>query len=227
MNTHVPHAGVIPNQTTLRFLVALISLLALANLLNILIGKPLWPVTRHIDLGSDTNMAAWFSSVLLALGGLIAIQCAEKSKNVSGTSWEFYLLSMLLFAMSCDEIARLHETVFGDFAKLAGIHGQSFATHAAWVWVGGPIIAVIFVSIAWTAHKQLALVHGTLSRLILGLALMFLGGVLLESGINFLNQDALKSVWELEIIVEESLEMIGSLIIASALIKWRDTPIAN
>jgi hypothetical protein len=221
LTTGVP----IPNQVSLRFLLALIACVAVLNLINVMVDKPIWPLTRHIDMGSDTNMVAWFSSVLLALGGYTALQCVEKAKILSLKPWGFYLLSLFIFAMSCDEIARLHETIYGDLAKLSGIAGLSFAKHAAWVWVGGPVIALTFVAIVLVVHKQLILVPGTLIRLAMGLGLMFLGGVVLETSINFLNQQELKLVWEIEIIVEESLEMIGSLVIVSALLRWRDTPL--
>jgi len=52
--------------------------------------------------------------------------------------------------------------------------------------------------------------------------LIILGGVILESTINFLNHEELQWLWNIEIIVEESLEMIGTLFIAYALIVWRD-----
>lgn len=177
----------LPNAASMRMLYALVLLLALANVINVLTGKHLWPITRHIDLGSDTNMAAWFSSILLALGGLAATQCGIKSKRELGQVWGFGLLTLLVFAMSCDEIARLHETVYGDFAKALGVTGLSFAKHAAWVWVGGPLIAFTFLFTVLAVRKQLARVPGTTGQLGLGLGMMFLGGVVLESSINFLD----------------------------------------
>lgn len=72
VNAHIFNSTAIPNRATLKFLLALIPLPALLNLINILVGKPFGPFTRHIDLDSDTNVAAWFSSVLLAVGGFAA-----------------------------------------------------------------------------------------------------------------------------------------------------------
>lgn len=213
--------GLIPGALSVRFLLVLAGLLALANVIDLVAGNPVWPITRHIDLGSDTNAAAWFSSILLAVGGLVASQCADIGRRFGQTPW-FYLLALLLFGMSCDEIARLHETVFGDLAKLAGIAGFSFAQYTAWVWIGGPLVAVIFLAISWVMRAQMILVPGAMTLFAAGFAIMFLGGVILESTINFLDFGELKTLWKIEVIVEEALEMLGALVIVRALITWRD-----
>jgi hypothetical protein len=49
-----------------------------------------------------------------------------------------------------------------------------------------------------------------------------LGGVFAESTINFLNQEELKWVWDIEVVLEESLEMMGTIFISYSLIRWRD-----
>lgn len=211
----------IPNRFSLKFLLFLIVLLTLANIIDLIAGSPIWPITRHIYLGSESNVATWFSSILLAIGGLSALQCADIARRLGQAPW-FYLLALLLFGMSCDEMAGLHETIFVDLAKLAEITEFSFARHAPWVWIGGPVIAAVFLGIAWVMRAQMALVPGTMLFFGAGLAMIFLGGVVLESTINFLNFEELRLIWKIEVIVEETLEMIGSLVVVQALVKWRD-----
>ena len=55
-----------------------------------------------------------------------------------------------------------------------------------------------------------------------GFGLIVVGGVILESTINFLNHEDLQWLWDLEVVVEETLEMLGSLTLAYALCVWRD-----
>jgi len=55
-----------------------------------------------------------------------------------------------------------------------------------------------------------------------GLLCIIFGGVVLESTINWLNHEELQWVWEAEIVIEESFEMIGTVLIAYALVLWRD-----
>lgn len=211
----------IPSRRILMVVVVLVGLLALANIVDLMAGKPFWPITQHIDLGSDTNMAAWFSSILLAMGGLVALQCASRAARLGQAPW-FHVLALFMFLMSCDELARLHETIFGDIAKLAEISGLSMARHAAWVWVGGPVIAALFIVMAWMMRGQFASVPGTMTWLVAGLGTMFLGGVVLESTINFLNADDQKLLWQIEAIIEETLEMLGSFMVVNGLMQWRD-----
>jgi hypothetical protein len=204
-------------------LCAVVGGLAVINLVNLWIGKPYWGITRHIELGTDDNAAAWFSSLLLACGGLAALQCYQRAaaKKIN-QSWVFIAAAALMFGMSADEIAQLHETIFGDAAKLIGITNLEGAQHAGWVWIGGPVIALIFVIAAWTLRRPLLLVPESTPMLLYGLGLMFAGGVVVESSINFLNHEELQWIWDLEIIVEETMEMIGSLIVAMAFSSWRD-----
>lgn len=195
--------------------------LALVNLINLAFGKPYWGITRHIEMGSDTNAAAWFSSMLLACGGLAILQCYQRAASLE-RPWIFLIGAVLVFGMSCDEIAQLHETIFGDIARVLGITELDFGKHAGWVWVGGPVIAAIFGFVGWVLHQQLRRVPGTTQLFLAGLGTMFVGGVIIESSINFLNHDNLQWVWDLEIVVEESLEMVGSIIVAAAFVTWRD-----
>jgi hypothetical protein len=215
-----------PTLPTLRGLWLLASgvfALVVANLINLAFGKPYWGITRHIELGSDDNAAAWYSSILLACGGLVILQCYQRAVAAKlERPWIFLIGALLVFGMSCDEIAQLHETVFGDIATVLGITKLDFGQNAGWVWVGGPFIAVVFGFVAWALHQHLRRVPGTTLLFLAGLGTMFAGGVVIESSINFLNHDNLQWVWDLEIVVEESLEMLGSIIVAAAFVKWRD-----
>lgn len=196
-----------------------IIVLALANALNHVGGMPFWTITRFIHLGVDNNVPAWYSSLLLAVAALVSLECYREAstRNLSGY-WTFLVISGLLLFMSCDEIARFHEILGGQIAKHYGVAGK----HASWVWLGGPIIITLFLCFFLILKKPLSLVPGTTFYLGLGFALIVLGGVVLESTINWLNHDDLQWVWDVEIVVEESLEMMGTISIIFSFLRWRD-----
>lgn len=205
----------------LRTLLIGVGLLAALNIVNDLLGAPFWLVTRLIHLGSDSNISAWYSSCLLAVAGLIAFDCFRiaKTKAVRG-GWAFGLIAITLIFMSCDEIAQFHEILGGYIAKQIGLSAQHFAQHAAWVWLGGPFIIVLFLVLIVLLRKPLSLVSGSSVLLSLGFGLIVLGGIVLESTINWLNHDELQWLWNIEIVAEETLEMLGSLVLAYAFSLW-------
>ncbi len=214
------------NERTLWYLVGGIVFLAVANVIDLLAGQPFWGITRFIYLGFDNNVPAWYSSLLLAIAGLLCYECSVHAKKlnlpaVSG-SLPFLLFAALLVFMSCDEVASFHEHIGGYVAKYLGIASKDFAKHASWVWIGGPFIMVIFFGFLFFLKRALSLVSRSMQYLTLGISLIILGGIVLEATINFLNHEELQWVWETELVLEESLEMIGTVVIAYSLLLWRD-----
>ena len=214
------------NERTLWYLVGGIVFLAVANVIDLLAGQPFWGITRFIYLGFDNNVPAWYSSILLAVAGLLCYECSVQAKKlnlpaVSG-GLPFLLFAALLVFMSCDEVASFHEHIGGYVAKFAGISSMDFAKHASWVWIGGPFIIVVFAGFLFFLKRALSLVSNSMLYLTLGISLIILGGIVLESTINFLNHEELQWVWESELVLEESLEMIGTVVIAYSLLLWRD-----
>ncbi len=218
-----PPSAYFLNSGSLRGLALGVGALVVLNLVNQALGAPFWTITRNIDLGSDTNAAAWFSSMLLAVAAILALDCRAMARwrgLPDGSA--LLLLAGLLALMSCDEIARFHELLGAAVAGQVGLADADFAKHAKWVWVLGPVVILGFGAIVLYLRRTLLRVPGSLSRFILGFVAIVGGGVVLESTINFLNHGELQWLWNLEIVVEEALEMTGSILIAGALLRWRD-----
>ena len=201
-----------------------VGLLSLANIINYSLGAPFWTITRLIHLGSDSNIPAWYSSGLLAVAGVVALDCFHlaKARGIAG-AWSFACVAAALCLMSCDEIARLHEILGGQAAQLIGIADHSVGQHAGWVWIGGPLIMGLFGTFIFLLRKPLSSVGGSGRLLTFGFGFILLGGVVLESTINWLNHDELQWLWNIEIVVEETLEMLGSLLLAYAFTVWHTT----
>ncbi len=206
----------------LKVLLGGILFFAFANIFNQLLGSPFWIISRSIHLGFDDNIPAWYSSMLLLVAALMGLECFQVGKRLDlAGRWTFLVFSGLLVLLSCDEIARFHETIGAALGKSLGPM-SSLAKHTPWLLIGAPIVLGVFVGFFLLLKKSLAMVPGSLAVLGTGFALIVVGGVLLEGTINWLNHDELQWLWEAEIIVEESLEMIGTIFIAYSLMIWRD-----
>lgn len=207
----------------IKILATCVFLLALANILNLIFGMPFWPITRLIDLGSDENLSAWFSSILLFIASLVGYDCWKVAKYKLLKNRNMILLfAFLLTFMSLDELARIHETIGDDLAKLTGLNNADIAKNANWVWLGGPVIILIFLYCTYALKDLFIGSMYSFKLLIAGMVSIVLGGVFLESSINFLHHEEDKLMWDIEIIVEEILEMTGSILILYALVLWRD-----
>ena len=211
------------NVRELKVLFAGLTVLILANIIDLSTGQPSPMISHFIFLGSDDNAAAWYSSLLLAITGLVAYQSfLYSSESKQQGSRSLLLFSGLLFFMSADEISRFHEMIGHWLAYNSNLSTQDFAQHADWVWIGGPVIIVIFILFLVLLNKVLTQISGVMPYLAAGLAMIVFGGVVLESTINFLTPGKDQWLWNLELIFEESLEMIGTLTICYGLLMWRD-----
>jgi hypothetical protein len=207
---------------TLDVLSAGVALLAFLNGVNDGIGRPFWTVTRYIYLGDDQNVAAWYSSILLISAAALALECwiVSRARGARG-SWSFALVGGLLAAMSCDEIVRFHEGLGDVASRFYGAPTLAISRHAAWVWIGGPVIIAAFVFFVLLLRKPLRASPGAFPLVLSGFGAIVLGGVLLEATTNWLNHDHLQRLWNAEVIAEETLEMAGTMLIAYGLLRWR------
>ncbi len=207
----------------LRYLFGGVITLAVLNFLDYLLGKPFWGITRMIHLGYDDNFSAWYSSMLFVIAGLASYNCfiIARKEQIKDGIWLLFF-SILLFILSADEISRFHEILGGYLSTWMGVSDKEYAQHSSWVWVGGPIVIAVFSAFAWRLKNLVLIVPKSMFFLVIGFVTIILGGVVLESTINFLNHEDLQWIWDIEVIFEETLEMVGTLFIAYALVLWTE-----
>lgn len=216
------------SRATLTKLAIGVLILLVLNSMDMLLGYPYYGITRFIHLDSDQNFSAWYSSVLLFVAGLISLEChLFRAPSEAANKLTLLLFSLLLIALSADEIAQFHEILGGYASKYIGIADKDFAHRSAWVWIGGPLVAATFAFFAWRMAGMLKETPMAMGQLILGFACIVLGGVVLESTINFLDHNELQNLWRIEVIAEEILEMTGSVLIAFAMMHLRDATIQS
>lgn len=205
----------------IHYLLAGVGIIAVLNILYYTFDKPFWSVSRFIYMGSDGNVAAWYSSILLAISALAAGSCYHLAcRRHIRRAWVFMAASLLLWFMSCDEISQFHETLGDLLVKHCGLEGKEYMAHSPWVWVLGPVVLAIFATMGVLLWKVMSSVPRASLLVVLGFVTIAAGGVFLETTINFLNHDGLQWLWRVEIVVEETLEMVGTLLITYGFIKW-------
>ena len=178
-------------------------------------------VFRLFFLGFDDNVPAWYSSTLLLVAALLAFECARIAGRYS--RWDRFvllLLAALLLLMSCDEIARLHETLPVTLSRRLGLHGVNPFGGRAWLLLGGPAVIMILGGMFALVYHVFRTNPQSLRLIGSGFAVIVLSGVLLEAADALLPCRGLCK--RIEILVEETLEMIGTLLICWSMVLWRD-----
>jgi hypothetical protein len=158
-----------------------------------------WLVRQLIDLDEENNLPTWFSSFLmLNVAGLLFL--VRKSTDAWRGHWT--VLATGFFLMSVDEVAGVHETL-------------NTATDTLWVW---PALVLVVALGLWFLPFLRALPRATMVLFILA-GLVFIGGSI---GMEIVGDpmDADTLVYSMTVLVEESMEMMGVLIFAHALIRY-------
>jgi len=201
----------------IKILIVITSILILVNIINDLLGQPSWQITSLIYVGFEANITTWFSSILLLIAAIYAYKCflASRRNQSEQKIWQF--LSLGLLGMSCDEVATIHERLGNTLNKY---YFQFDAIKkSSWVIILGPAILLILLLFALKMRKYLKNSAKAKRLLITGILAYVGGAFILEATINLLNHDTLEWLWKIEIILEESFEMFGVILIIMGLME--------
>ena len=193
--------------------------LVLLHLLSLFVGERSWQLERTFDVDLESNIPTWFSSGLFALAALAAYGCARASGASPQRKAWLVLASALLF-MSCDEVAMLHENLDGVLRRhVFGVSLQSHFPFTSWPVLVGPFLLVGLVWLAWNLRAGLRGSSRAARLLILGACIFFAGSAGLELTANLFVHEASLQWWRAaEIVLEESLEMLGMITVLSGLL---------
>ena len=172
----------------------------------------------YFRMNSDTNIPAWYSSVLLALAAYLAFECRNIALDTLSKRG-FLALGALLLLMSCDEIARFHETLPVYLANGLGLDRFNLLQGRLWLLLGAPFVLAIMLSVIWVANRVLRDHPLVRNLMVLGFLAVLLGGVVLETSALFVPHGLFRMI---EVMAEEFLEMFGTLLICASLVVWRD-----
>lgn len=173
-------------------------------------------IWRHFDVGSETNLFAWYSSFLLASGGGAAlVNFWLDGVRVPVSHWRFAWLGVfvVMIGLSLEEVAQVHEAVQGRVILWARGDSGSWTwlrqSGAAWIVPYSPAIAAVIVFFFVTFFKMFRGAVGPRSLALGGLCL-WIGAIALE----LFYVDVLRrwGGWYLgiESLFEEGAEIFGS-----------------
>ena len=211
------------DQNLIRVLLGVVVIFVLAHVVSLHIGDRYWQVERMFNLNLESNIPTWFSSFLLILGALSAFRCAQHSLMVAEERGWLVIGCALLF-LSCDEIAMLHEYLGKAIGKrIFLIWPQASSILHASPWLAGcaPFILIGVLTVIFAMGRGVHTSRLVTRYLTTGLILYGLGSVGCGIAINFFDRASHVSfewLWQMEIIIEESLEMIGTITILAGTI---------
>lgn len=204
-----------------KWLLAGVFVMMMLTIIDHAAGRPYWPISRTFTFGHEGNLPTWYSSLLLAIGGVAAWRCYRLAKsNGWRRAWTLGAFSALLWFMSCDEVSQFHEGLGQYAARFVGVADKSYALNSPWVWVFGPLILLAFLAFIVALWEPLGRAKGCRRLLLLGLGSIVLGGILVEGTINFMDHQRFQTLWTHEVIPEETLEMIGSVLLIYTFVRW-------
>jgi hypothetical protein len=169
------------------------------------------------DVGNEQTVAAWFSSVLLLLCGLVQLHIGTLKRRLAepyAIHWLF--LGFIFFALSMDEAVGFHESLTDPMQTLLQTRG---VFHYAWVI---PAIAGVLVVGAAYLGFVLHLEKPYRNRVVLA-GLLFLAGAIgfemMEGAFAAFYAEHLL-IYETAVHLEDTLEFAGILLFLHTMLRY-------
>ncbi len=211
----------INHQKLIRLLFRATGILVIIHLINLVTGGPSWQIERLFALGEEANVPTWFSSLLWFLNFFVAYRCSRLESNLGRYLW--FSIAALFLSFSIDETAMIHENIFAVMNRYFPLGIRSFILEhfkaSNWPIIASPFLVVTVIWLILTFRKLLKGSKDATNLLLVGFITVIFGGWALEMATNVLNHNNLQWIWEIENVFEESLEMVGAIIILSGLFK--------
>lgn len=196
-----------------------IGLIAFHTLYSYMGGAQIsYQIYRLFHLGYEGNIPTWFSSIILFLCGMYSLEIYFQIKKETKNYSLWLIMAFLFIAMSCDEVAQIHE-MLGAVINKYYLH-LSNTQHSEWVFILGPFALIPILYIVVYLRKN-NLEKRVKTLLISGFGLYVLGAFVLEATLNFVDKAKYHWLWRVENIFEESFEIFGTLMILTGLIIYK------
>jgi len=189
--------------------------LSVAFGVDFVLGHPVERLSRFIDLDGEVNLPTWWASVQwFGVAACLWPFAARHATRARATSGLLFLLPTIFALFSLDEVAKLHEGFGGVLDRFfLDVPRTATSVPKTGLWFllfGVPFVAAFAVLIvALRPHLRRSPV--AFGRLVLGMALFFLGAVGIEGLSNLVVQGS--ALDTLQVLVEETFEFIGSTIV--------------
>lgn len=193
--------------------------LGLIPVIDFAAGHP-WPrLSNLFNLDTEQTIPTWYSSMQWFCAGAMFASFASHAwhRHMRGALC-ITALALACLVFSVDEIAEIHERLgFAADALMSGGTRNDSALWSTGLWpflIGIPAITAIAVVVRGTRHIFLARAPRALVLLIVGFIVMFTGAVGVELVANFVSADKHSAAFLAQVVVEETMEMLGVTLIA-------------
>lgn len=193
----------------------LVALLGQMSLSGIWLQKVQGSLVRLLSLDLELNIPTWYNSFLLSLCSAFsaAMACMLRSRIRDRGRW--LLMSVFFLGLSIDESASIHEMAIWPMQELFNTSG-----YLKYGWVVPGAILVVAVALYYLRFI-FALPDTARFRLMAGAATFATGALVVEAITAKIDgQWGTGLAYELAVVVEETLEMLGLVIIISGLLAY-------
>ncbi|HSA31726.1 MAG TPA: hypothetical protein P5160_08005 [Candidatus Omnitrophota bacterium] len=192
-------------------------MLILANIFFAAFGWPYWPFSRFLGLGGESNFTTWVSSSMMLIAGIFAFLIGFRSSE-DDKKETFFLIGTILFFMSCDETAMIHEYL-GPTINQAFLRWPFPKTQ--WVIVLAPPAIAVFTALSLKCKPYFRSAAHSGRYLLAGLVTFCMGAFAVEMSIGFFDPTRNMMASAVEVCIEESLELIGAyLFLKGIMLFW-------
>ncbi len=202
-----------------KFFFRSICLLFIANIFFVSFSWFSWPLSRFLGLGGESNFTTWLSSAMMLISGIFAFSVGFQSKDEDKRE-AFFWIGAILFFMSCDETAMIHEFL-GPIINQTFLHWPFPKTQ--WVVVLAPPAIAVFIGLSMKCRPYFRSALRAKRYLLAGMVIFCLGAFGVELSLGMFDATLNRTAALIEVCVEESLELIGAfLFFKGMMIFWKD-----
>ena len=159
-----------------------------------------WTIHQRFDLKDESNLPAWFSSMLLLLVSIGSLTLHFLQDKTAKTSRFWLFMSGVYLYLSADEGAMLHEAL---------------SPHVKWFYVYAPLSGLFFL---YVVRHCLRYESTQIRNRIIGGMLLFAGGSLFFEVLWYYNRPVSDQAYHILAVFQEGCEMIGSITVLSGVL---------
>jgi hypothetical protein len=177
----------------------------------------------HLDLNLEGNVAVWYSSVLLFLGGLSALAISAhpptQIRRRTQYRWVWTLTALFFLGLSADETAQLHEMAGRIFTRRVGdVPGLTAGSAPVFAWIVALAPLIFGFVIAMMTAAEWLRQHRRSRRLALAGLACWIGVIAAEFVQAQLHRLSVER--SIQGVIEEGLEVAGSTLFLIAFIEF-------
>lgn len=181
-------------------------------------------ITHFFNLDKENNIPTYFTSVLLLLNSALTLLIAATNRKIKVKySRNWYLISLLLFIMSMDEILMLHEQLSTPIRNL--LHTQGFF-YFAWLL---PALFLIILFLIININLFFNLPSKYQKKFFIATFIYLIGAFLMEMlGGKFLSFYGQNNIgYAIVTNIEESFELVGIILLLNTLLSYFKEELPN